>query len=209
MARRAQGLRACPRPRRAAAHRGLLRVPALARLLCRPGAGQGRPGHPDAPPRGACRQLLSRREGGQRRVHRRGRGDPGDAQHPTWRDDSSCRNVSKYSRDVIRRDKERVAAATVNRLEAELNHAFAAPEPTQRSLAAAEVNAKNQGRSRSAIRIREGESRRITGICNSTHCRTAWRPFGAAVSLSRTASTCKKASAPDARRRAGCFGNPR
>ena len=68
MARRTQGLRACPRPRRAAAHRGLLRVPALARLLRRPHACQGRPGHPDVPPGGACGQLLSRREGGRRDV---------------------------------------------------------------------------------------------------------------------------------------------
>ena len=48
-----------------------------ARLPHRPAAVEDLPGHADAPSRRACRQLLSRREGGRGRVHRPGRGDPG------------------------------------------------------------------------------------------------------------------------------------
>ena len=39
-------------------------------------------GTPMAPSRRACRQLLSRREGGRGRVHRPGRGDPGAVRLP-------------------------------------------------------------------------------------------------------------------------------
>ena len=50
---------------------------ARARLLLGPAAVGNLPGHPDAPPGRACRQLLSRRQGGRAGVHRRGRGGPG------------------------------------------------------------------------------------------------------------------------------------
>jgi antitoxin ParD1/3/4 len=53
-------------------------------------------------------------------------------------------NVSEYIRDLIRRDKERAEREAFERLKAELNRAFAAPEESYKSLTAAEVIARNQ-----------------------------------------------------------------
>lgn len=54
-------------------------------------------------------------------------------------ENGSYENVSKYIRDRIRRDRERVEDEAFERLKAELVRAFAAPEST-----AAEVIARNQ-----------------------------------------------------------------
>ena len=59
-------------------------------------------------------------------------------------DGGSYENVSEYIRDLIRRDKERSEETAFNRLKTELNHAFAAPEESYRSLTAAEVIARNR-----------------------------------------------------------------
>lgn len=59
-------------------------------------------------------------------------------------EDGSYENVSEYIRDLIRRDKERAEVEVFNRLKAELNHAFAAPEGTYQSLTAAKVIARNR-----------------------------------------------------------------
>jgi putative addiction module CopG family antidote len=53
-------------------------------------------------------------------------------------------NVSEYMRDLIRRDKERKEQEVFERLKAELEHAFAAPESSYRPLTAADVIARNQ-----------------------------------------------------------------
>ncbi len=53
-------------------------------------------------------------------------------------------NVSEYIRDLIRRDKERTEHEAFDRLKAELNRAFAAPEESYRPLTAAEVIARNR-----------------------------------------------------------------
>lgn len=53
-------------------------------------------------------------------------------------------NVSEYLRDLIRRDKERTDKAAFDRLQAELAHAFAAPESTYQPLTAADVIARNR-----------------------------------------------------------------
>ena len=53
-------------------------------------------------------------------------------------------NVSEYIRDLIRRDKERAEREAFDRLKAELNRAFAAPEESYKSLTAAEVIARNR-----------------------------------------------------------------
>jgi antitoxin ParD1/3/4 len=53
-------------------------------------------------------------------------------------------NVSEYIRDLIRRDKERAEREAFDRLKAELNHAFAAPEESYKPLTAAEVIARNR-----------------------------------------------------------------
>jgi antitoxin ParD1/3/4 len=60
-------------------------------------------------------------------------------------ENGSYENISEYVRDLIRRDKERVEAETLNRLKAELTRAFAAPEESYRPLTAAEVIARNRG----------------------------------------------------------------
>lgn len=52
-------------------------------------------------------------------------------------------NVSEYVRDLIRRDMERKEQLAVDRLKAELAHAFAAPESSYRPLTAADVIARN------------------------------------------------------------------
>lgn len=56
----------------------------------------------------------------------------------------SYENVSEYIRDLIRRDKERVDQAAFERLKAELDRAFAAPDASYRPLSAAEVIARNR-----------------------------------------------------------------
>jgi putative addiction module CopG family antidote len=53
-------------------------------------------------------------------------------------------NVSEYIRDLIRRDKERAEREAFDRLKAELNRAFAAPEESYNPLTAAEVIARNR-----------------------------------------------------------------
>lgn len=53
-------------------------------------------------------------------------------------------NVSEYVRDLIRRDKERTEAEVLDRLKAELTHAFAAPESSYQSLTAADIIARNK-----------------------------------------------------------------
>jgi Arc/MetJ-type ribon-helix-helix transcriptional regulator len=53
-------------------------------------------------------------------------------------------NVSEYIRDLIRRDKERSEEQALERLKAELAHAFAAPESSYKALTVAEVVARNQ-----------------------------------------------------------------
>lgn len=54
-------------------------------------------------------------------------------------------NISEYVRDLIRRDKARKDEERFERLRAELQHAFAAPESDYISLTAAEVIARNRG----------------------------------------------------------------
>ena len=53
-------------------------------------------------------------------------------------------NVSEYIRDLIRRDKERVEQEAFERLKAELQYAFAAPDSSYQKLTAADVIARNQ-----------------------------------------------------------------
>lgn len=53
-------------------------------------------------------------------------------------------NVSEYMRDLIRRDKARTEQEALDRLKAELAHAYAAPESSYQPLAAAEVIARNR-----------------------------------------------------------------
>ncbi len=53
-------------------------------------------------------------------------------------------NVSEYIRDLIRRDKERAEREAFDRLKAELNYAFAAPEESYKPLTAAEVISRNR-----------------------------------------------------------------
>ncbi|RZN18162.1 addiction module antitoxin [Bradyrhizobium sp. Leo121] len=59
-------------------------------------------------------------------------------------EDGSYENISEYVRDLIRRDKERAEKEAFDRLKAELNKAFAAPEATYKPLNAAEVIARNR-----------------------------------------------------------------
>ena len=53
-------------------------------------------------------------------------------------------NVSEYVRDLIRRDKARAEQAAFERLKAELQHAFSAPEADYKPLTAAQVIARNR-----------------------------------------------------------------
>ncbi len=53
-------------------------------------------------------------------------------------------NISEYIRDLIRRDKERAERETFERLKAELDRAFAAPEESYEPLSAVEVIARNR-----------------------------------------------------------------
>lgn len=55
-------------------------------------------------------------------------------------------SVSEYVRDLIRRDKARSEQEAFDRLKAELEHAFAAPDDTYRELSAAEVIARGEAR---------------------------------------------------------------
>ena len=58
--------------------------------------------------------------------------------------DGDYENVSEYVRDLIRRDKEQAERVAFDRLKAELQRAFAAPDSTYRPLTAAEVIARNE-----------------------------------------------------------------
>jgi Arc/MetJ-type ribon-helix-helix transcriptional regulator len=53
-------------------------------------------------------------------------------------------SVGEYLRDLIRRDKERTEHDKFNRLKAELQQAFDAPDSAYRPLTAAEVIARNE-----------------------------------------------------------------
>lgn len=59
-------------------------------------------------------------------------------------ENGSYENISEYVRDLIRRDKERTERRAFDRLKAELENAFAAPESAYRPLTAAEVIARNR-----------------------------------------------------------------
>lgn len=56
----------------------------------------------------------------------------------------SYENVSEYIRDLIRRDKERVEQEAFERLRAELQHAFAAPDSSFHPLSVSDVIARNK-----------------------------------------------------------------
>ena len=84
---RTGALRAFPRPGRAAPDRRRAGPCARARLFARPASLGDLPGHADATPGPACRQLLPRREGRPGRLHRRRRGDPGPVRRPGRRRD--------------------------------------------------------------------------------------------------------------------------
>lgn len=60
--------------------------------------------------------------------------------------DGAYENVSEYVRDLIRRDRERVEAASFERLKAELTGAFAAPESSYTAFDANAVFARNTRR---------------------------------------------------------------
>jgi putative addiction module CopG family antidote len=59
-------------------------------------------------------------------------------------DDGAYENVSEYVRDLIRRDKARAEQEAFERLKAELQHAFSAPEAAYKPLTAAQVIARNR-----------------------------------------------------------------
>ncbi|MDR3014253.1 addiction module antitoxin [Delftia acidovorans] len=59
-------------------------------------------------------------------------------------EDSAYENASEYVRDLIRRDMERVEQERLERLKAELVHAFNAPESSYQTLTAADVIARNR-----------------------------------------------------------------
>jgi Arc/MetJ-type ribon-helix-helix transcriptional regulator len=54
-------------------------------------------------------------------------------------DEGAFENVSEYVRHLIRRDKERVEAEAFDRLKAELQRAFAAPDESYQFMNAEEV----------------------------------------------------------------------
>lgn len=64
-------------------------------------------------------------------------------------ENGSYENVSEYIRDLIRRDKERSEREAFERLKAELERAFAAPDESYRSLSASDVIARNATRASS------------------------------------------------------------
>jgi antitoxin ParD1/3/4 len=53
-------------------------------------------------------------------------------------------NISEYVRDLIRRDMQRAEKDAFERLKAELQHAFQAPESSYRELTAADVIKRNR-----------------------------------------------------------------
>lgn len=53
-------------------------------------------------------------------------------------------NVSEYIRDLIRRDKEHTEREAFQRLKAELERAYAAPESSYEPLTAADVISRNR-----------------------------------------------------------------
>jgi antitoxin ParD1/3/4 len=59
--------------------------------------------------------------------------------------DGAFENISEYVRDLIRRDKEQAEQVAFERLKAELQMAFSAPETAYKPLTAAEVIARNRG----------------------------------------------------------------
>jgi Arc/MetJ-type ribon-helix-helix transcriptional regulator len=59
-------------------------------------------------------------------------------------ENGSYENVGEYIRDLIPRDKERAEAQGFDRLNAELAHAFAAPDSSYEPLTAAQVIARNR-----------------------------------------------------------------
>ncbi|UEM20567.1 addiction module antitoxin [Skermanella mucosa] len=59
-------------------------------------------------------------------------------------ENGSYENVSEYIRDLIRRDKERAEREALARLKADLTQAYAAPESSYQSLAAADIIARNK-----------------------------------------------------------------
>ncbi len=61
-------------------------------------------------------------------------------------DDGVYENVSEYVRDLIRRDMERAEGETFQRLKAELQHAFSAPEDSYQALDADTVIARGRRR---------------------------------------------------------------
>ena len=61
-------------------------------------------------------------------------------------ENGSYENVSEYIRDLIRRDKERSESEAFERLKAELERAFAAPDASYRPLSASDVIARNTTR---------------------------------------------------------------
>ncbi len=64
-------------------------------------------------------------------------------------ENGSYENVSEYIRDLIRRDKERSEREAFERLKAELERAFAAPDGSYRPLSASDVIARNAPRASS------------------------------------------------------------
>lgn len=63
-------------------------------------------------------------------------------------ENGSYENISEYIRDLIRRDKERAEREAFERLKAELERAFVAPDSSYQPLSAAEVIARNRTRAR-------------------------------------------------------------
>jgi Arc/MetJ-type ribon-helix-helix transcriptional regulator len=73
------------------------------------------------------------------RVH----GPLGDFVASNVGDGGTYENVSEYVRDLIRKDKERAEGEQFERLKAELQVAFAAPDDTYAELSAKDVIARN------------------------------------------------------------------
>ncbi len=61
-------------------------------------------------------------------------------------DGGAYENVSEYIRDLIRRDMAQADASAFERLKAELNKAFAAPDSAFHTLTADQVIARNRRR---------------------------------------------------------------
>lgn len=61
-------------------------------------------------------------------------------------EDGAYDNVSEYVRDLIRKDKRRAEEQAFERLKAELQRAFAAPDSAYRRTNAADVIARNRAR---------------------------------------------------------------